>query len=148
MSPAPACWSGTVCPSHPHHPPNPSEVTTKSHLQNFLKNLSVGLDNIQSFAVVLIFPAFQHAVGAPNRQVPYSFIPMKNCRYGFSPTSFTSHSSLHFSRRSISSAPSAIRAGCAGWPLFANWAAHRSSSTPQGTSAASATQYGSGAFFP
>ncbi len=61
---------------------------------------------------------------------------------------FTSHSSLHFSRRWISSAPNAIRAGWAGWPLFLNRAAYRSSVTSQGTSAASLIQSFSGSSLP
>lgn len=67
---------------------------------------------------------------------------------GFSPMCFTSHRSLQFSRRWISSAPHAIRAGWAGCPLLINWAAYRSSATSQGTSAASLTQSFSGASFP
>ena len=88
------------------------------------------------------------SVDAPNGHGPYSFMPMKYCRYGFSPTCFTSHWSLHFSRRWISSAPNAIRAGCAGCPLFTKRAAYRSSATSHGTSAASFTQSFSGSSFP
>ena len=80
-------------------------------------------------------------VDAPKGQVLlYSFMPMKYCRYGFSLMCFTVHSSLHFRRCLISSAPKAIRAGCAGWPLLTNCAAYRSSAASHGTSAASLTQ--------
>ena len=88
------------------------------------------------------------SVDFPKGHGPYSFIPMKNCRYGFSPTCFTNHPSLHFSRRWISSAPSAIRHGCAGAPLLTNCTAYRSSAVSHGTNAASLTQSFSGSNVP
>ena len=88
------------------------------------------------------------SVDAPNGHDPYSFMPMKYCRYGFSPICFTSHLSLQFSRRWINSAPNAIRTGWAGRPLLTNWAAYRSSAVSDGTSADSFTQSFSGSNFP
>ena len=75
-----------------------------------------GMDASRIAAMSSSLNHFRNAasVDAPKGHGPYSFIPMKNYRYGFSPMCFTSHTSLHFSRRWISSAPSAIRHGCAG----------------------------------
>lgn len=88
-------------------------------------------------------------VDAPKGQLlPYSFMPMKYCRYGFSLMCLTTHSSLHFKRCLISRAPKVIRAGCAGYPLFTNCAAYRSSTVSQGTNAASFTQSFSGSRVP
>ena len=88
-------------------------------------------------------------VDAPKGQLlPYSFMPMKYCRYGFSLMCLTTHSSLHFKRCLISRAPKAILAGCAGCPLFTNCAAYRCSTVSQGTSAASFTQSFSGSSVP
>ncbi len=77
---------------------------------------SLGTEASRSAAISSSLNRVQNAtsVEAPNGHGPYSFIPIKYCRYGFSPVCFISHSSLHFSHRWISSAPSAIRAGCAG----------------------------------
>ena len=69
----------------------------------------------------------------------YAFIPRKNWRYGFSLTCRTVHSSLHFSRCLMMSAPSAIRAECAGCPLSTNCFAYSRSTVSQGTKPASLT---------
>ena len=50
----------------------------------------------------------------------YSFRQRQYCKYGFSLTCRTVHSSLHWSSCLMISAPNAIRAGCAGLPLFTN----------------------------
>lgn len=63
----------------------------------------------------------------------YSFRPRQYCKYGFSLTCRTVHSSLHWSSCLMISAPNAIRAGCAGLPLFTNCLAWAFSASSLGT---------------